>query len=173
MCIIGIFEKSYTVSSYCLFPSYLFNIRSVQFCVNDLLLFSLQVTDLYTEIRQTLGDIIFCISCQKPLSKQDTMRLMAHLRQDSVLNADGSLDSVSLILLVALWYCFDVSLLQNEDSQGKWSRFLLSFLVIRFRDLICFSHWKIFIYLSIVALPFINAFVSALDCSLGTRDSLT
>ncbi|GFN90055.1 nuclear pore complex protein nup205-like [Plakobranchus ocellatus] len=76
-----------------------------------------QVTDLYQEIRQTLGDIIFCLACQKPLSKQDTMRLMAHLRQNSVLNADESLDSVSLGLLVALWYCFDVSLLQNEDSE--------------------------------------------------------
>ncbi|GFS19080.1 nuclear pore complex protein Nup205-like, partial [Elysia marginata] len=76
-----------------------------------------QVADLYIEIRQTLGDVIFCLACQKPLNKQDTMRLMAHLSQDSVLNADETLDSVTLSLLVALWYCFDVSLLQNEDSE--------------------------------------------------------
>ncbi|KAK3769775.1 hypothetical protein RRG08_046880 [Elysia crispata] len=80
-----------------------------------------QVTDLYIEIRQTLGDIIFCLACQKPLNKQDTMRLMAHLRQDSVLNKDETLDSVSLSLLVALWYCFDVSLLQSEDSEDVTS----------------------------------------------------
>ncbi|RUS70914.1 hypothetical protein EGW08_021327, partial [Elysia chlorotica] len=81
-----------------------------------------QVTDLYIEIRQTLGDIIFCLACQKPLDNKDTKRLMAHLRQNSLLNKDESLDSVSLSLLVALWYCFDVSLLQREDSEDVISQ---------------------------------------------------
>ncbi|BFZ24882.1 hypothetical protein BsWGS_27921 [Bradybaena similaris] len=81
-----------------------------------------QVTDLYVEIRQTLGDIVFCLACQRPLSKEDTLRLMAHLRQDNSMNADQTLDSVTLSLLVALWYCFDVSLLHREDSEDVLSQ---------------------------------------------------
>ncbi|CAG5133814.1 unnamed protein product [Candidula unifasciata] len=81
-----------------------------------------QVTDIYVEIRQTLGDIVYCLACQRPLNKQDTLRLVAHLRQDNSMNADQTLDSVTLCLLVALWYCFDVSLLQREDSEDVLSQ---------------------------------------------------
>ncbi|XP_035827391.1 nuclear pore complex protein Nup205 [Aplysia californica] len=76
-----------------------------------------QVTDLYTEIRQTLADTIFCLACQRPLNRQDTLRLLAYLRQESSLGGDETLDKVNLSLLQALWYCFDVSLLQKEDSE--------------------------------------------------------
>ncbi|XP_059166343.1 nuclear pore complex protein Nup205-like isoform X2 [Physella acuta] len=81
-----------------------------------------QVTDLYTEIRQTLADILFCLACQCPLNKKDTLRLLAHLRQDGALNADETLDSVTLTLLVTLWYCFDVSVLHREESENFSSR---------------------------------------------------
>lgn len=76
------------------------------------------MTDIYTEIRQTLGDIIFCLACQRPLNKTDTLRLIAHMRNEKSLNADETLDPVTLSLLVAMWYCFDVSVLQREDNEG-------------------------------------------------------
>ena len=74
---------------------------------------------MYTEIRQTLAETVFCLACQRPLNKQDTLRLIAHLRQDNELTSDGKLSKVTLCLLHALWYCFDVSLLQKEDDEGE------------------------------------------------------
>ncbi|KAK6985388.1 nuclear pore complex protein Nup205 [Biomphalaria glabrata] len=81
-----------------------------------------QVTDLYVEVRQTLGDILFCLACQRPLNMIDTQRLIAHLRQEKSLQANETLDSVTLSLLMTLWYCFDVSLLQREDSEEVLSK---------------------------------------------------
>ncbi|CAL1531629.1 unnamed protein product, partial [Lymnaea stagnalis] len=81
-----------------------------------------QVTDLFTEVRQTLGDILFCLAAQRPLRREDTLCLIDHLRQDNSLNADETLDSVTLSLLVTLWYCFDVSILQKEDNEELLSK---------------------------------------------------
>jgi len=47
--------------------------------------------------------------------------------------ADGSLDSVNLSLLMALLYCFDVSFLEQgtEDREGNVDRFLKEVMMYR------------------------------------------
>lgn len=77
-----------------------------------------QVTDLYKEIKQTLADCLFCLACQQPLDRADTLRLLAHLRADPGLAADQTMDPVSLCLLMTLLACFDVSPLEQEEEGG-------------------------------------------------------
>ena len=79
----------------------------------------IQVSDLYREIQIILADCLFCLATQQPLGKADTLRLIQHLRADNCVSADGSLEPVSLCLLMTLLYCFDVTLLDQEDSKGE------------------------------------------------------
>nr|XP_022287742.1 nuclear pore complex protein Nup205-like isoform X2 [Crassostrea virginica] len=81
-----------------------------------------QVSDLYKEIQIILADCLFCLATQQPLGKADTLRLIQHLRADNCVSADGSLDPVSLCLLMTLLYCFDVTLLDQEDSKEVLQR---------------------------------------------------
>ncbi|XP_069619286.1 nuclear pore complex protein Nup205 isoform X1 [Ranitomeya imitator] len=71
-----------------------------------------EVSDLIKESRQSLAESLFSWACQTPLGKDDTLLLIAHLEKVSV-EADGTLDSVNLFLLMALLYCFDVSFLEQ------------------------------------------------------------
>ena len=71
------------------------------------------------EIRQSLADCLFAWSCQWPLSKADTLRLLAYLRTSASIKADGVLDDVSLTLLMAALYSLDVRILEQEDSEGR------------------------------------------------------
>ncbi|ESP04618.1 hypothetical protein LOTGIDRAFT_237278 [Lottia gigantea] len=82
-----------------------------------------QVTDIFNEIKLNLAECIFCLACQQPLNKSDTLRLLAHLKGDNSNSADSSLDPVTLCLLMALYYCFDVSILEKEDSDDIVGRF--------------------------------------------------
>lgn len=75
---------------------------------------------MYEEIQLTCAECLFCLACQKPLSKDDTMQIIAYLKSDNTLQADGSLHPVTLSLLMALLYCFDVSVLEREDAEGKY-----------------------------------------------------
>ncbi|KAK3098344.1 hypothetical protein FSP39_018633 [Pinctada imbricata] len=75
-----------------------------------------QLTDIYKEIKQILADCLFCLASQQPLGKSDTLRLLSHLRTDNSVSADGSIDLVTLCLLMAVLYSFDVSIL--EESNG-------------------------------------------------------
>lgn len=80
----------------------------------------LQVSDLIKESRQALADSLFSWTCQSPLSKDDTLALIGHLETVTA-QADGSLDSVNLALVMALLYCLDVSFIEQgtEDREGK------------------------------------------------------
>ncbi|KAM4037197.1 nuclear pore complex protein Nup205 isoform 2-T2 [Anomaloglossus baeobatrachus] len=71
-----------------------------------------EVSDLIKESRQSLAGSLFSWACQTPLNKDDTLLLITHLEKVSA-EADGTLDSVSLYLLMALLYCFDVSFLEQ------------------------------------------------------------
>ena len=72
------------------------------------------------EIKQTLAECVFAWSCQRPLDRPNTLRLLQHLKAlDGGVNADGSLDDVTLALLMALLYAVDVRILEQEDSEGK------------------------------------------------------
>lgn len=84
-----------------------------------------KVSDLIKECRQSLAESLFVWTCQSPLSKDDTLILISYLEKVTV-EADGSLDSVNLSLLMALLYCFDVSFLEQgtEDREGNADRSL-------------------------------------------------
>ncbi|XP_075711967.1 nuclear pore complex protein Nup205 isoform X2 [Rhinoderma darwinii] len=71
-----------------------------------------EVSDLIKESRQSLAESLFSWACQTPLNKDDTLLLIGHLEKVSV-EADGTLNSVNLHLLMALLYCFDVSFLEQ------------------------------------------------------------
>uniref|UniRef100_A0A8C5FCT7 Nucleoporin 205 n=1 Tax=Gadus morhua TaxID=8049 RepID=A0A8C5FCT7_GADMO len=77
-----------------------------------------QVLDLIKESRQALADSLFSWTCQSPLTKDDTLALIGHL-ETVTFEADGSLDSVNLSLVMALLYCLDVSFLEQgtEDRE--------------------------------------------------------
>uniref|UniRef100_A0A1A8BPA6 Nucleoporin 205 n=1 Tax=Nothobranchius kadleci TaxID=1051664 RepID=A0A1A8BPA6_NOTKA len=77
-----------------------------------------EVSDLIRECRQALADSLFCWTCQSPLTKDDTLALIGHLETVTA-QADGSLDSVSLALVMALLYCLDVSFIEQgtEDRE--------------------------------------------------------
>lgn len=80
----------------------------------------LQVSDLIKESRQALADSLFSWTCQSPLTKDDTLALIGHLETVTA-QADGSLDSVNLALVMALLYCLDVSFIEQgtEDREGE------------------------------------------------------
>lgn len=80
----------------------------------------LQVSDLIKESRQALADSLFSWTCQSPLNKDDTLALIGHLETVSA-QADGSLDSVNLSLVMALLYCLDLSFIEQgtEDREGE------------------------------------------------------
>ncbi|XP_008936195.1 PREDICTED: nuclear pore complex protein Nup205 [Merops nubicus] len=82
-----------------------------------------EVSDLIKECRQSLAESLFVWTCQSPLSKDDTLILISYLEKVTV-EADGSLDSVNLSLLMALLYCFDVSFLEQitEDREDVMHR---------------------------------------------------
>ena len=110
---------SYRYDRYCI--EYMWFIRGYH-CpcqVISIKIFVIQVSDLYKEIQIILADCLFCLATQQPLGKADTLRLIQHLRADNCVSADGSLEPVSLCLLMTLLYCFDVTLLDQEDSKGE------------------------------------------------------
>lgn len=79
-----------------------------------------QVSDLIKESRQALADSLFSWTCQSPLTKDDTLALIGHLETVTA-QADGSLDTVNLALVMALLYCLDVSFVEQgtEDREGE------------------------------------------------------
>ncbi|GAB1605006.1 nuclear pore complex protein Nup205-like [Argonauta hians] len=76
-----------------------------------------QVIDLFKEIRLCLAECLFHLAAQQPLKEHDTLRLVAFLKDHCTWLPDGSLDSVSLFLLMTLLYCFDSSLLEHDDTE--------------------------------------------------------
>ncbi|XP_063052981.1 nuclear pore complex protein Nup205 [Engraulis encrasicolus] len=77
-----------------------------------------EVGDLIKECRQSLADCLFAWACQSPLSKDNTLALIGHLETVTP-EADGSLDSVNLALVMALLYCLDVSFLEQATEDRE------------------------------------------------------
>uniref|UniRef100_A0A8C4NPT4 Nucleoporin 205 n=1 Tax=Dicentrarchus labrax TaxID=13489 RepID=A0A8C4NPT4_DICLA len=71
-----------------------------------------EVSDLIRESQQALADSLFSWTCQSPLSKDDTLALIGHLETVTA-QADGSLDSMNMSLVMALLYCLDVSFVEQ------------------------------------------------------------
>lgn len=77
-----------------------------------------QVLNLFEDIRLQLATILYCWSAQSGLPKDATIKLISHLAKYKSTNPRGGIDDVTLALLMALLYAFDVSVLQKrEDSE--------------------------------------------------------
>ncbi|CAH1799487.1 unnamed protein product [Owenia fusiformis] len=76
-----------------------------------------RVTDLYNESRLSLAECIFCWAAQTPLDKNNTLQLIAYLRNDDTTNPDGTLDSVTIALMMALLFCLDAQIVDQEDTE--------------------------------------------------------
>lgn len=77
-----------------------------------------QVLDLFEDIRLQLATTIYCWSAQCGLPKDATLKLISLLSKYKSTDPRGGIDDVTLALLMALLYAFDVSVLQKrEDSE--------------------------------------------------------
>ena len=78
-----------------------------------------QLVDFITDQRQLLAECLFCFACQSPLPKDDCLRILTFLKQNSVAEADGTLDGVTLTVLMAMLYCLNVDPLDNAAEMQK------------------------------------------------------
>ncbi|XP_046581767.1 nuclear pore complex protein Nup205-like [Haliotis rubra] len=106
-----------------------------------------QVVELFREIKLSLAECLFCLACQQPLSKGDTLRLIAHLREDNYVTGDDKLDPVTLCLLLTLMYCFDVRILEQEDAAEIAQRLPVisdpTYLMEVHREMVSVTAWAI------------------------------
>ncbi|XP_059473287.1 nuclear pore complex protein Nup205 [Neocloeon triangulifer] len=79
------------------------------------------IYDLITGTRQTLADIVFCLSAQAGLPQTALLPLIKYISeikmdQDT---AGSAIDGVNLALVMALLYALDVSILQRKEEQDE------------------------------------------------------
>ena len=67
-----------------------------------------QLIDFITDQRQLLAECLFCFACQSPLPRSDCLQLLSFLKKCPSTDADGTLDSVTLTLLMTMLYCLNV-----------------------------------------------------------------
>lgn len=67
-----------------------------------------QLIDFITDQRQLLAECLFCFASQSPLPRSDCLQLLSFLKKCPSTDADGTLDSVTLALLMAMLYCLNV-----------------------------------------------------------------
>jgi len=72
-----------------------------------------QLIDFITDQRQLLAECLFCFACQSPLPRSDCLQLLSFLKKCPFTDADGTLDSVTLTLLMAMLYCLNVDALDE------------------------------------------------------------
>ncbi len=79
-----------------------------------------QVKNLFDEIKQTLAECIFNISCQVPLCHENTIMILNFLKNNCQINTITSnkqtIDSSHLYLIMAVLYCFDCNYLENRQK---------------------------------------------------------
>lgn len=75
-----------------------------------------QVLTLFEDIRLQLATCLFSWSAQHGLPKDVTLKLITLLSTYKSLEPRGGIDNVTLALLMALLYAFDVSALQKRDD---------------------------------------------------------
>lgn len=66
-----------------------------------------QLVDFITDQRQLLAECLYCFACQAPLPKREALQLLSALKKRPSIDADGTLDSVTLTLLMAMLYCLN------------------------------------------------------------------
>ena len=67
-----------------------------------------QLIDFITDQRQLLAECLFCFACQSPLPRSDCLQLLSFLKKCPSTEADGTLDTVTLTLLMTMLYCLNV-----------------------------------------------------------------
>lgn len=67
-----------------------------------------QLIDFITDQRQLLAECLYCFACQSPFPKRESLQLLSSLKKRPSTDADGTLDSVTLTLLMAMLYCLNV-----------------------------------------------------------------
>lgn len=72
------------------------------------------------------------------MTKDDTLALIGHLETVTA-QADGSLDSVNLALVMALLYCLDVSFVEQGTEDREGENMLNTCNVCNFDSVI--THW--------------------------------
>lgn len=77
-----------------------------------------QVLALYEDIRKALAMAVFNWSAQRGLSKNMAIRFLQYLANVKPTHANGNLDDVTLILLMALMYGYDTSVLLIADCDS-------------------------------------------------------
>lgn len=75
-----------------------------------------QVLDLFQDIRLQLAQTVFCWSAQCGLPRDTTIKLIGYLAKYKPNDSRGGIDDVTLTLLMALLYAFDLSVLHRRDD---------------------------------------------------------
>ena len=60
-----------------------------------------------------MAECLFCFACQSPLPRSDSLQLLSFLKKCPSTDADGTLDNVTLTLLMAMLYCLNVDALDE------------------------------------------------------------
>ena len=73
-----------------------------------------QLIDLVMEQRLLLAESLFCIACQTPLSKTETLKVFGYLKNVSPDEETGEIDQVDLFVFFTLLYSLNVSSLETQ-----------------------------------------------------------
>ncbi|XP_048578619.1 nuclear pore complex protein Nup205 isoform X2 [Nematostella vectensis] len=75
-----------------------------------------QLIDFITDQRQLLAECLYGLACQSPLPRNDCLQLLGYLKKCQSLEVDGRLDSVTLMVLMAMLYCLNVDPLDDANE---------------------------------------------------------
>lgn len=75
-----------------------------------------QLIDLITEQRLLLAESLFCLACQTPLSKIETLKLLSHLKKCTPNEDTGEIDQADMFVFFALLYCLNASSLEKHSQ---------------------------------------------------------
>lgn len=75
-----------------------------------------QVLDCFEEIRVQLATSLYCWAAQSGLPRNTTLKLIQYLAKFPTDDPRGEIDDVTLALIMALMYAFDLSVLKTRDD---------------------------------------------------------
>ncbi|XP_072164969.1 nuclear pore complex protein Nup205-like [Diadema setosum] len=75
-----------------------------------------QVQEFLRGLRVSLADCLYCLACQTPLNRKDTILLAKHLMGQVELTAEGTLDEASIALLMAFLYSIDIGNIEQRPE---------------------------------------------------------
>ena len=84
-----------------------------------------QLIDFITDQRQLLAECLYCFACQSPLPKRESLQLLSSLKKCPSTDANGTLDSVTLTMLMAMLYCLNVDPLDEAAEMQSSVRGML------------------------------------------------